>query len=345
MTEDLVLQSPATMPDIIQLPTEIQTQLVKDREALRAQMGTVKLTADQRKALLVRATVEQIELKPTGEVYMPGVFYRQILHETFGPGGWAVRVGTPHLDVQEDAYKSTLYLQVMLVVGKCTRCQRSAMACDCGQPIEQCGLAEDVGAQAYHPKNARLSYDDAVAAATTNGLMRCCSKTLGVYANCWEPRWAEDARHQVGLKVWVSGYGQNAKSRPMWRRWDRLPLDGETGVVDGSPNADKRRPATVSQVIKAAAATVSEQKPLPGAIATPKVAGEQLGIIRPDKNGLWSVTTNVGVHFTDDERMARELERAKARGARVVFEDERINGQPRIYSYKVLDPNPTVAKR
>ena len=85
MSDDGLATIPADQPDVIALPDEIRAQLAKDREVLRGQIGTVKLSTSQQAALLARATIAQVEVKPTGEIYMPGIFYRNVLHAVFGP--------------------------------------------------------------------------------------------------------------------------------------------------------------------------------------------------------------------------------------------------------------------
>lgn len=327
MTEALAT-TPAGADDTIVLSDEIRQKLTTDPKRGQTPKGTVKLTESQRAALLVRATEADVELKPTGEIYMPGVFYRTVLQQVFGPGAWHVEPGTAYMNLQDDAYKSTLYLQVRLIVGRCTRCQRSAAACDCGAATEEICIAEDVGAQAYHPTNARLSYDDAYTAAVTNGLMRCCSKTLGVYANCWEPRWAEEARWQIGLQVSVTGWDNKVKNQ--WRRWDRRPLAGERGIAHGSPNAGKFAAVTAAKSDAPPRTGSTPQAARPATVvAAAKVIGEKIGGIRKDASDgeSWIVTTNVGEHVTDSEHFVRELERLKAQGKLLVFEDELVPGR------------------
>lgn len=304
MTEELAVLSSAELP----LAPETQRAIQDERAALMAgQVGTFRLTPFQQEGLLVHATPEIVEVRPTGELYVPGKFYRDVLNRVFGPGAWAVRHGTPMMDVHEKDWQSTLYLNVFLMAGRCTRCARSINACVCLGPVEQACVAMAIGAQAYHPRNARLSYDDALEAAITNGLMRCCAKQLGSYAECWEPRWAEATRAAVCVRVKVVGYDN--KSAMRWRRIDRAPLDGEQVVTPPPPKEPVR--------------TTS---PSPAVVAG---GGESIGQIRQNKTGsghvFWTVVTNVVPNrVTDDEHFVRQLETLKAQGRRVVFEDELI---------------------
>jgi hypothetical protein len=296
---------------------EMQRSLDNERAAvLAAQVGTFRLTREQQAALLVHATPELVEVRPTGECYVPGKFYRDVLNKVFGPGAWAVRHGTPMMDVQEKDWKSTLYLNVFLMAGRCSRCARSINACVCLGPVEQTCVGMAIGAQAYHPRNSRLSYDDALEAAITNGLMRVCAKQLGSYAECWEPRWAEATRAAVCVRVLV----QERNDRVWrWRRIDRAPLDGETSP----PQA---RPVPV---------------PEPVAPSAPPAAGEAIGQIRRSETStgkpFWTVVTDRAEHLTDDEHFVRQLEGYKAQGKRIIFDDELVPTRGGVPKKKIVE--------
>lgn len=307
--------------------------------------GSVRLTDDQQAQLLVMATLDQIELKPTGEIYVPGVQYRQVLQTVFGPGGWRAKHGKAVLDVPvtgnpRDENKSTLYTTVELIVGRCTRCYRTIKACGCGGPYDDVAIAEDVGAQAYSPKNARMTYDDALSGAVTNGLMRCTSKTLGAFSNCWDPRWAEQARARIGVRVRVLEW--NDREMVRWRRFDRLPLDGEQGLAPGSPNADRYTGAKpklepVIDIQRPAPPVVKASPPAAAAPVKAATTGEQIGVIRAVDGG-WVVQTNAkDPRFTDDRALATRLEQLKLQGKRVVFELERQVDSKNRVRYFILD--------
>lgn len=287
------------------LAPETQRAVHDERVAIMAaQVGTFRLTSEQQAALLVHATPAIVEVRPTGELYVPGKLYRDVLNRVFGPGAWAIRHGAPIMDVKEKDWQSTLYLNVFLMAGRCARCARSINACVCFGPVEQACVAMAIGAQAYHPSNARLSYDDALEAAITNGLMRCVAKQLGSYSECWDPRWAEATRAQVAVRVPVQERnGINYR----WRRNDRQALDGEQRVVKKSPAGPEPAQSAAS--------------PPP----TPSSGGEAIGQIRrTEAQGkvYWTVVTDKGEHLTDDEHFVRTLETYKAQGKKVIFEDE-----------------------
>lgn len=294
---------------------------VQETAALAMQVGTIKLSPEQRAALQVHATPEIVEVRPTGELYVPGKFYRDVLNTVFGPGAWAVRHGNPMMDVQEKDYKSTLYLNVFLMAGRCTRCARSINACKCDGVVEQMCVAMAIGAQAYHPRNSRLSYDDALEGAITNGLMRCCAKQLGSYAECWDPRWAEETRAAVCVRVRVEERNGMAER---WRRKDRLPLDGEQA-------APKPRPVPSQE-------PVMKSSPSPAATG----GGEVIGQIRSSgvtSTGAqyWTVVTDKGEYVTDEQNFVRDLETYKAQGKRIVFDIETVSTRGGGTKKKILE--------
>jgi hypothetical protein len=320
----------AVLQTTVPVPAETQRALDNERAAvLAAQVGTFKLTPEQQAALLVPATAAIVEVRPTGELYVPGKFYRDVYQQVFGPGAWAVRHGTPLMDMQEDERKSILYLNVFLMAGRCTRCARTMNACLCGGPYEQACIAMAVGAQAYHPRNARLSYDDALEAAITNGLMRCGSKQLGAYSQCWDPRWAEQVRSQIAVRVTVTDWNNKVVQR--WRRIDRAPLDGEQG-----PKPPK--PVVVPK---------PEPQPVVAAAASSPVA-ERIGQIRrvdprsAEGRAWWIIVTDTAEHVTDDEHYVRQLETLKAQAKLVVFDDELVPGRDgrtrrKIVEFRIAD--------
>jgi len=320
MEEVAVLSEPV-------LPPEAQRAIQDERAAkLATQVGTLRLTDDQRKLLMVHATLDTVEVRPTGELYVPGVMYRAVLNKVFGPAAWGTIHGTPMMDVHpEQDWKSTLYLNVFLMCGRCARCARSINACQCFGPVEQCCVGMAIGAQAYHPRNARLSYDDALEAAITNGLMRITAKQLGSYSECWDPRWAEWARAEMCIRVPVVERDNRVTYR--WRRKDRQPLDGEQ-------RAPQQKQPGQSPPVRAVAPSAVVVEP-----------GEVIGRIqrREPQPGrvYWAVATDaVPERLTDDEHCIRALEQAKAQGKKVVFEDEVVETKrgpvKKVLSYKII---------
>ena len=304
--------------------------------------GGVRLTQAQQAALVVDADDSIIDLKPTGEIYVAGAFWRKRLNEVFGPLGWGVRGMTPQMDLHEsgghDQGKSTMYREVFLLVARCSRCQRSMSACECLGPLEAYCVSTTYGAQDYHPSNKRMSFDDAAEGALTNGLMRCCKDGLGLYGNIWEPQFAKAAQRRLGVKVHCRTWDN--KVRAVWRRLDGVQVDGEVGVAEDSPNQDayaerfktmnhptdgggqQQKPVRTQPIVK-------QSEAAPAATVGPAEAlfkGEKILVIRLVQHAsgkFWVLNLDPsGELIMDDETMVVALENAKARGHRIVVTSE-----------------------
>ena len=309
------------------------------RATLMSQIGTgVKLTDDQKRQLRVDAGDNIINIKPTGEIYVPGVHWRTILNQVFDPFGWGTVAGTPQMDLHTkaagenyrdgDQGKSTMYLDVFLMIARCTRCWRSMNGCACGGPYESVCAQQAMGAQEYHPTNSRLALDDAREGAITNGLMRCC-KVFGIYDNVWNPVFAEGAKVRLGVRVNVRGWDNKVK--PYWRLLDRAPLDGEVDLHQDSPNREKYMERFGKPAVAVKPQATSKQQPVrppqpPSSDAqqvdTPSPAGgDKILVIRSVKhaNGeFWVLQLDPsGEYLVEDAGMVKALEGAKARGQRI----------------------------
>ena len=313
MTEPLVPAQTLSLAETVSVPAS-------NRQTMTGQIGTgLRLTPQQKKWLSVTASDEVVDIKPTGEIYVPGVYWRRILNDVFDPMGWGIRPGPPVLDVKEnnDKGRSILYREVFLVVSRCQRCARSASACLCGSELQPYCVAVAIGAQEYHPSNARMSYDDAAEAATTNGLMRCC-KVFSIYDNVWEPVFAQATLHRLGVKVLATDWRNQEK--PSWRLLRARPLSGEIGPTADSPNreqyAELFRKPVVKPVEPPPAAT-----PPPARVAERHQGGEKILVIRKVTHSdghYWVVNTDPGGEcVTNDEELVKSLEHAKSHGHRI----------------------------
>jgi hypothetical protein len=121
--------------------------------------------------LRAQPSPEELDVKPTGEAYLPANGYRRILLNTFGPGGWGQRPLRDPLLQDNYVYQPyALYIRGNYVSAATGECE-------------------------YQPTNTRMSYGDAVEGARSNALMRCC-KDLGVAACCWDRSFQEDFRRK-----------------------------------------------------------------------------------------------------------------------------------------------------
>ena len=330
-------------------PASITAAVAKspEREKLLGQIGTGVKVVDEQKKILRQAPRDAIlDIKPTGELYIAGYHWRQVLNDAFDPFGWGMALGAPLMDVHEgtqDKGRSILYREVFLLVSRCTRCMRSLSHCACGGPYERTCVSTAIGAQEYHPTNARLSYDDAAEGAGTNGLSRCC-KVFDIYGKIWEPQWAQAARDRLGVKVFVTQWDN--KQNAFWRLLTAPPLTGETGVCQDSPNkhlyaaqvsrqdkqpvtharsADRQEPPATSSPASAPSGT-HQTKP----INEPPSVGEKVLTVRPvaytrddnTKGTFFVIQTvhgdTVKEYITDDDATAKAVQALQARGQRMI---------------------------
>ncbi|KAJ3311844.1 hypothetical protein HDV04_003584 [Boothiomyces sp. JEL0838] len=103
---------------------------------------------------------EDIEVTPDGHLYLPGIKYRRILNQSFGPGGWALVPRGPHTTINKTLSREyALYAHGRFI-------------------------AQARGEQAYFS-------DEGIPTATegckSNALTRCC-KDLGIAFELWDPR-------------------------------------------------------------------------------------------------------------------------------------------------------------
>ena len=140
---------------------------------------------------------DEAEITPDGVVYAPGVRYRTRLDEAFGQGRHGMVRKTEWSDPR--THSNVIMATFHLIVD--------------GRYIN-----ESTGGMTYHPKNARMTYDDAIEGATTNAMMRCCKK-LGVGAKLWDPNYTRQWKKDHALRVWCVSQ-QDGKSKQIWRRAD-----------------------------------------------------------------------------------------------------------------------------
>lgn len=312
------------------------------RLGMLAQIGTLQITKAQRRKLDVPAPGKIAAIKPTGEVYIPGVHYRRLLNSVFD--AWGLRaLSELKLDLRasadDDKGRSIMFREYALVVG--------------GVPVSVV-----IGEAEYHPNNSRMTWGDAAEAVRTNALTRGC-KDLGVYTDPWDPAWSAAWRRKHAVQVWVEG-----THKPQWRRVDAEPFWKETGIVQGSPNQDRYGGAKAGQkalpprrdAVRAERPDRREPEPVdrrdppaerrappaehraqvpPSAAKEPRAAGDKelIKAIRViAKDGVtkgWGVRTTVREYYTDrkdiadaaDALMKREtpveiVSEARAEGAR-----------------------------
>lgn len=161
-------------------------------------LSSLELTDAEIAVLHAPVPEDQVEVKPDGIVYLPQIFYRDILLRTFRPGKWALAPRQPpKRDGENVLYFGALYVRGVFVseaIGEC-----------------QCRFG--------------MSYASALEGARSDCLTRVC-KDLGVAKELWNPSWREAWLEKWALKSWVPAKDGRSKDKFFYWRKDReIPAD------------------------------------------------------------------------------------------------------------------------
>ena len=173
--------------------------------------STQPVTEEQAKILMTPCDITELDILPTGEVYLSHVGYRRRLNQVFRPGGW-----------------SLVPLDKPAMVGN-TLMQPWALY------VNGCFISSTYGEADYQKTNARQSYATAAESLKSNALMRCC-KDLGIASECWDRRFTETFKRDYCLQL-----------QGKWKRKDasnheKPKPDGKVDpLVDSDINFEGRR--------------------------------------------------------------------------------------------------------
>ncbi len=145
-------------------------------------MATEPFPEAARKVLAEPVNPHDVEIKPDGIVFLPGVAYRRILTRAFGAGGWALAPRGPARVMGN----VVVYPGALFALGRF--------------------VSEAVGECFYREGNANMSYASCVEGAKTDCLSRCC-KDLGIAAEMWDANWREE---------WKAKYATSYRGK----KWD-----------------------------------------------------------------------------------------------------------------------------
>jgi hypothetical protein len=120
-----------------------------------------------RKILAEPVNPGDVEIKPDGIVFLPGVAWRRILTRAFGAGGWAIVPRTPARVMGN----LVIYHGALVCLGRF--------------------ISEAIGECFYREGNANMSYASCIEGARTDCIGRC-ARDLGYAAELWDANWRED---------------------------------------------------------------------------------------------------------------------------------------------------------
>ena len=196
----MTTEAPAQNPD----GTLIKPQFEVDYSG----MATEPFPEAARKVLAEKPNHEDVEIKPDGIVFLPGVWYRRQLTRAFGAGGWALKpTSPPRLVGNAQEYTGALYCLGRWV-------SQATGGCD----------------------SAYMSHADQVESAKTDCLTKCC-KDLGMATELWEKTWREAWQAEYAEKKWQEPKGDKKGKWVWYLKEKRQPraanLMGLAAATDG----------------------------------------------------------------------------------------------------------------
>lgn len=202
LPESIKQTPPPTTTPTEKPPTDLVPK--EPTRALYDVSGMQPFSSEARKILLAPVEQHQLDILPTGEVYMAQVHYRKRLNEAFGPGGWLVRPVGP-ITVKDNC---VMREYALIVDGRF--------------------VSQAVGEANYIPNNARMSYATAAEASKSNAIMRLC-KDIGIASECWDRKFTEEFKKQLCVKVYrlPKKPKQPHKHPWQWRLKDAAPFEDE----------------------------------------------------------------------------------------------------------------------
>lgn len=189
-----------------------------------------------------------VEIKPDGICYLPGMFYRSRLNRAFGPGAWAVAPRGPARRMPKSGGELVIFHAVLFVHGRY--------------------VSEAVGDCMYYPNNAGMTYADAYEGAQTAALSRCCKMIVPGVEVLWDKGWREE---------WTAKYCESRENDRGKLEWRRKP---SSRISKLSPNATPSTPAPgvgAAATAPPVASGVSRSAPSapPAPVSTPKGAADE----------------------------------------------------------------------
>ena len=169
--------------------------------------STQPVSDEQARVLMAPCDVADLDILPTGEIYLPQIFYRRLLNQVFRPGGWAL------VPLDKPAMVGSTLIQPWALY------------------IHGAFVSSTYGEAEYSAKNARMSYATAAESLKSNSLMRL-SKDLGIASECWDRRFAEHFKREHCEKV-------DGK----WRRKDPAAAKAPNGAEAKPAGKPEPKPA------------------------------------------------------------------------------------------------------
>lgn len=162
-------------------------------EAMIVPLATMPaLTAKQNEILDRGVKLEDVRIKPTGQVYLSHPVYIKWFNEAFGRGQWGLQQIQKPQKVDSKNGATILILYAFAVNGV--------------------AIFSATGEAEYHETNKEQTFGDVIEATHAYALRRF-AKRLGVGLEMWDKPFCDAFLDRYGVKVWLDG-----QAKPVWRR-------------------------------------------------------------------------------------------------------------------------------
>lgn len=152
-------------------------------------LSSAPFSDEARRILAECPNHEDVEVKPDGICYMPGVWYRRQLTRAFGAGAWALKPTGPARTVGNAIeWPGALY-----ILGR--------------------WVAEAVGGQAT---SDWMSHADSIQGAKTDCLSKCCGHGLAMASELWDKTWREAWLSEYTTKEWKDPPKDKPNAKGKW---------------------------------------------------------------------------------------------------------------------------------
>jgi hypothetical protein len=167
-----------------------------DKFALNLYQGIASgsFSEESKKILAENVIKSDVQIRPDGIIYLPGVQFRNCLNRAFGPGAWAVYPLRQFMDALRIYYEGALIVNSRYI-------------------------AQAVGECEFHANNKMQSYASAIEAAKTDCITRCC-KDLGIAEQLWDPNFIRAWKEEFAEMVEVH-HKRDPETCWIWKRKDQ----------------------------------------------------------------------------------------------------------------------------
>lgn len=224
------------VPEKLQPPSKFEEPEDNAFQRPEPSIAYLVLTEEQRKLLDEPIPLEDLDIRPTGEVFASQVQYRRRLNQVFGAGSWVLKEeSSPRVSDNKIMQKWSLWAQGVFI-------------------------SVAWGDHEYFPNNRRTTWTDAWESAKSNALVRTC-KDLGIASECWSRRFTSwfKKEHCIEVRTQDGRGWRLIDGDPLWNEIRQQPTlsppaapqqpkpnggaDAKPRSAETSPKAPRPKPA------------------------------------------------------------------------------------------------------